>query len=83
VTTRVRDGANLRHERILAMLGFVELGGGHSADTLDIQAYMLERYGLKFQTTADYLRECHLAGFIRATQDGWIVTDRWRKFRSV
>jgi len=83
MTIRVKDGANLRHERIVSMLGYIELGSPEGAETLDIQSYMLERYGLKFDTTAQYLKECALAGFIRNREGGWIVTDRWTKFKSV
>jgi len=65
------------------MLSFIEMAGPDGAETIEVQAYMLERYGLKFQTTSEYLRECSLAGFVRLTTKGWVVTDRFRKFKGI
>lgn len=72
---RVTDGATLRHSRIMDMLQWLNLAGG--ATITQIQAYMLTAHGLKFQTTADYIRECHMAGVIQEDHGLWIVkTDR-------
>jgi len=80
--SRVKDGATLRHERVVSMLAFIQMSGKEGAALLEIQSYMLERFGLKFPTTSEYLRECALAGFIREHQGAWYVTDRYRKYRS-
>jgi len=78
VSSRVRDGASLRHARLLAMLGFIDLHGQDPVEVVEIQAYMLRTFGLKFLTTVDYLRECQLAGMVKVTEKGWIVTQRYR-----
>jgi len=78
---RVKDGGSLRHERIMNILGFIAMGGQDGVTLLDIQSYVLVHYGLKFSTTVEYLRECHMAGFIRPKEGGWIVTDRWHQFQ--
>jgi len=82
MSSRVKDGATLRHERVTSMLSFIHMSGDEGAVLLEIQSYMLERYGLKFQTTVEYLRECALAGFVREHQGAWIVTDRYKKFKT-
>jgi len=78
---RVKNGGSLRHERIMNIIGFIAMGGQDGVTLLDIQSYVLVHYGLKFSTTVEYLRECHMAGFIRPKEGGWIVTDRWNQFK--
>jgi len=78
VSTRVRDGASLRHMRLLAMLGFIDLHGEDPTDVVEIQGYMLRSFGLKFETTIAYLRECQMAGMVKVTEKGWIVTKQYR-----
>jgi hypothetical protein len=61
--SRVTDGASLRHRRIMDMLLFIKAQEG--ATITQIQAYMLTAHGLKFSTTAEYVKECQFAGVIR------------------
>jgi len=46
------------------------------ATTLEIQGFMLARHGLKFQTTADYLKETWMAGMITEDHGRWIITNK-------
>lgn len=57
------DGASLRHKRIMDMLQYIHSCNG--LPMVQIQAYMLSAHGLKFRTTADYVKECCFAHFIR------------------
>ncbi|MEM2935983.1 MAG: hypothetical protein QW231_02275 [Candidatus Bathyarchaeia archaeon] len=44
-----------------------------------IQAYMLANHGLKFKTTAEYVYECRLAGFLTERDGVWRATERQRR----
>jgi len=61
--TGVTDGASLRHKRVMDMLLFIKSQDG--ATIIQIQSYMLTAHGLKFKTTAEYIKECQFAGVIR------------------
>jgi len=61
--SRVTDGASLRHKRVMDMLLFIKAQDG--ATITQIQSYMLTAHGLKFSTTAEYVKECQFAGIIR------------------
>ena len=67
--SRVTNGASLRHKRIMDMLLFIKAQDG--ATITQIQAYMLTAHGLKFSTTAEYIKGCHFAGAIRT--DGMLL----------
>jgi len=82
MSSRVKDGATLRHERVLNMLWYIESSGSEGAALREVQSFMLERYGLKFDTSAAYVRECVLAGFIKEDGGALFVTERYKKFRS-
>jgi len=73
----VIDGADRRKVRVREMLAMIESSQG--ATTEDIQAFMLSKYGLKFSTTSDYLRECHIAGLITNNPPKWLTTQKYRR----
>jgi len=74
----VTNGATLRHSRVWDMLTFI--ASFEKGVTLtQVQAYMLASHGLKFRTTAQYLYECRLAGFLTERDRLWHVTERQRK----
>jgi len=70
--SRVTDGATLRQQRIVDMLTMLKNAKG--ATTMDIQGFMLARHGLKFDTTAAYIKETWLAGLIIEDQGKWVIT---------
>jgi len=70
----VTDGATLRQQRIVDLLTMLKTSEG--ATTLEIQGFMLARHGLKFQTTADYLKEIWSSGMILEVDGKWIVTQK-------
>lgn len=76
---KVKDGASLRRVRVMAMLDFIDAKGEEGCETIDVQSYMLQAFGLKFETTAHYLHECSVAGFVRYTTDGWRITARYKR----
>jgi len=53
--SRVTNGASLRHKRVMDMLLFIKAQDG--ATITEIQSYMLTAHGLKFSTTAEYVKE--------------------------
>ena len=75
---RVTNGATLRHSRVMDMLQWINLAGG--ATITQIQAYMLTAHGLKFSTTADYVRECHMAGVLKENHGLFIVIQKKVQF---
>lgn len=75
--SRITDGATLRHSRILGMLKMINDSEG--ATSLDIQSFMLAKFGLKHKTTIDYIRECWLSGFIVEDHGKWIVTQKFKR----
>ena len=77
--SRVTDGASLRRTRLLEMMQMINLTEG--ARMNQIQGYMWARFGLKFETTRRYIREAHLAGFIREDRGRWFVTDRYARLK--
>ena len=75
--TIVIDGADRRKVRILNMLAMIESSQG--ATTTDIQAFMLAKYGLKFSTTGQYIKECHIAGLITNNPPKWHTTHKYKR----
>jgi len=73
----VIDGADRRKVRIREMLAMIAASQG--ATTEDIQSFMLAKYGLKFQTTSDYIRECHIAGLITNNPPKWLTTQKYKR----
>ncbi len=78
--TRVKDGASLRHKRVMDMLLFIKAQDG--ATIMQIQSYMLTAHGLKFSTTADYVKECQFAGVIRTDGALFRVVEKKVKFEA-
>jgi len=72
--SRVTDGATLRQQRIVDMLTMLKNAKG--ADIMEIQGFMLARHGLKFDTTAAYVKETWLAGLITENQGKWVITKK-------
>ena len=75
---RVTDGATLRHSRVMDMLQWINLAGG--VTITQIQAYMLTAHGLKFSTSADYVRECVMAGVLKEDHGVFIVIQKRVQF---
>ena len=61
--TNATDGASLRHKRLFDMLLYINSNNG--ATMVMIQTYMLTAHGLKFKTTAQYVKECMFAKILR------------------
>lgn len=76
---KVTDGATLRRTRVLDMMQMINLAKG--ATMQEIQGYMWARFGLKFDTTRQYVMEAHLAGFLREDRGHWSITDRYTRLR--
>lgn len=68
------DGATLRQQRITDMLAMIRDGAG--ATTMEIQGFMLARHGLKFNTTAEYIKELWMAKLIIENDGQWILTQK-------
>lgn len=76
---RVVDGADRRRARLLEMLQFIHNNAG--ATTQEINRFMVLRFGLKYDTTAKYIMEMHLAGIIKEGETGkWFTTGNYKKF---
>jgi len=68
---RMTDGADKRRRRIQDLLQEIRSQDGMSL--LEIQGFMLSKFGLKFETTERYLREIYQAGLIKDTGRKWKV----------
>jgi len=77
--SKVTNGATLRHSRVWDMITFIASFDDIGVTLTQIQAYMLANHGLKFQTTAQYVYECRLAGFLTERDGLWHVTEKQRK----
>ena len=76
--TGVTDGASLRHKRVMDMLLFIKSHDG--ATIVQIQSYMLTAHGLKFKTTAEYIKECQFAGILRTDGMLFRVVEKKARF---
>lgn len=65
------DGADKRRRRIQDLLQ--EMKAQEGMTLLEIQGFMMQKFGLKFDTTERYLKEMHLAGMIKDTGRKWKV----------
>jgi len=77
--SKVTNGATLRHSRVWDMITFIYSFDETGVTMTQIQAYMLANHGLKFKTTAEYVYECRLAGFLTERDGTWRVTEKQRK----
>ncbi len=66
---RMTDGADKRRRRLRDLLN--EMHHQDGMTLLEVQGFMLEKYGLKFDTTAAYLRELAMAGLVKDTGRKW------------
>ena len=65
------DGADKRRRRIADLLQKMKERDGMTL--LEIQGYMMARFGLKFDTTSKYLNEMGQAGLVKWTGKKWKV----------
>lgn len=49
----------------------------------EIKSFMLKNFGLKFETTTKYVKECALAGFIVEKYGKWKVTKKIEQLSSI
>lgn len=68
------DGADKRRRRVLDLLAEMKRQNGMTL--LEIQGFMMGKFGLKFDTTSKYLHEMHLAGMVKDTGRKWIVDSK-------
>jgi len=68
------DGADKRKRRVLDLLQEMKHQDGMT--TLEAQGFMMNKFGLKFDTTQKYLREMHLAGMIKDAGRKWKAIGR-------
>jgi len=62
------------------MLLFIKAQDG--ATITQIQSYMLTAHGLKFSTTAEYVKECQFAGVIRTDGLLFRIAEKKVKFEA-
>lgn len=79
MSDKVVDGADRRKQRLMELLGFIEVGDGATSE--QIQAFMTVKYGLKWKTTAQYIKELHLSRLIARTSElrKWRTTGNYKK----
>ena len=65
-----------RKNRISTMLSFIQSSEQGRASLTEIKYFMLTNFGLKFDATTKYVRECALAGFLAEKNGKWKVTKR-------
>jgi hypothetical protein len=41
--------------------------------TVECQAYMMWKYGLKWERTTEYIRELAMSGILKESQGKWVV----------
>jgi len=70
MSTEVPDGATQRHARLTDMLTYIGTYEPHGTSLMNIQAYMVRAWGLKFKTTAEMVREYAVAGLIKVDGHG-------------
>ncbi len=63
------DGATLRRRRLIDLL--TEMRHKEGMTLTEVQGFMLEKYGLKFETTGRYLKEMAMAGVVKDTGRKW------------
>lgn len=68
---RITDGATLRKTRILDLLQQIHMNSG--MHTNDCQMYMTIKYGLKWERTAEYLKELTMCGLIKDDHGKWVI----------
>jgi hypothetical protein len=68
---RMTDGADKRRRRVMDLLHEMKTQDGMTL--LEIQGFMMSKFSLKFDTTAKYLQEMHLAGMVKDTGRKWKV----------
>ena len=72
-----------RKKRIESLLSFIQSSGHDRATLNEIESFMLKNFGLKFETTTKYVKECSLAGFLIEQQGRWKVTRRWKQLKKM
>lgn len=76
---RVIDGADRRKKRLLELLVFIHNNGG--ATEAEMKAFMLMRFGLKYDTTAQYIQELHLSKLITIGDKAiFYTTQNYKKY---
>ena len=68
---RITDGATLRRTRLMDLLQQIHANDGMS--TVDCQRYMTIKYGLKWERTAEYLKELTMSQLIKEHQGLWVI----------
>jgi len=71
MSTEVPDGATQRHARLTDMLTYIATFEPHGVSLINIQAYMVRAWGLKFKTTAEMVREYAVADLIKVDGHGF------------
>ena len=77
---RVVDGADRRKVRLMELLHFIHTQGG--ATPQQCKAFMTIKFGLKTDTTAQYLQDLHLANLIMigpSASDKYFTTGNYKK----
>jgi hypothetical protein len=79
--TKVVDGADRRKVRLLDLLSFIHTNAGATSN--QIMAYMTVKYGLRRETTAQYIQDLDLARLIMRggpnQVDKWFTTGNYKK----
>ena len=68
---RITDGATLRRTRLMDLLQQIHMNDGFT--TVECQRYMTIKYGLKWERTAEYLKELTLSALIKEYQGKWVI----------
>ena len=68
---RITDGATLRRTRLIDLLQQIHVREGMT--TVECQQYMTIKYGLKWERTAEYLRELTLSALIKEHEGTWVI----------
>ncbi len=72
-----------KKKRIESMFSFIQSADQDRATLNEIKSFMLKNFGLKFETTTKYVKECSLAGFLIEQQGRWEVTRRWEQLKKM
>jgi predicted transcriptional regulator len=70
---KIIDGATLRRSRLIDLIQQILRRDGMTS--FACQSYMMLAYGLKWETTSNYLRELTLAQVIAEKDGKWVIRE--------
>jgi len=78
MSSRIADGATLRHSRLMDLVQQIQALNGMT--TMECQTYMMWKYGLKWETTSNYVKELAMSQIIKQSDSKWVIKTLPKEF---